>query len=89
MAYIAMAYTVMDTSPSANPERGQIKSSLGWSMDASLAALYRLYLGITDGAPFARAWARQHSKCLPRRGGRFEYRHAHTRATGMPSAMPI
>ena len=36
-----------------------------------------LYIGIADGMSIARS------------GGRFEYPHAHARAIGMPSAMPI
>ena len=46
------------------------------------------HLGIADGMPIARAWTCRHSKRPPLRGGRSEYRHAHTRAMGVPSAMP-
>ena len=53
------------------------------------AALYRLYLGIADGMSIARVGAVPVLKLTASgRGGRFEYRHAHTRATDMPSAMP-
>ena len=44
------------------------------------AAPNRLYIGTADGMSIARVWAL--------RGGRFEYRHAHTRAVDVPSAMP-
>ena len=50
---------------------------------------YYGHLGIADGMSIARVWACWCSKRPPRRGGRFEYRHAHTHAMDMPSAMPI
>ena len=50
--------------------------------------LHRLYLGIADGMPIARVWTCRCSRRPPLRGGRFEYRHVHTRAIDMPSAMP-
>ena len=51
-------------------------------------ALYRLYLGIADGMSIAQVWVCRHPKLPRRRGGHFEYRHAHTRAMDMASAMP-
>ena len=48
-----------------------------------------IYTGIADGMSIARVWVCRYSKSPPRRGGHFEYRHAHTRAMDMPSAMPI
>ena len=38
----------------------------------ALQRLYRLHLGIADGMPIARVWARRYSKWPPRRGGHFE-----------------
>ena len=49
--------------------------------------IYR-HLGVADGVSIARAWACRCSKRPPLRGGRFEYRRAHTRAMDMASAMP-
>ena len=53
-----------------------------------LTLSFGLYLGIADGMSIARVWACRYSKRPPRKGGHFEYRHAHTRAVDMPSAMP-
>ena len=54
---------------------------------ASVAPLYRLYLGIADGMTIARVWARRYSKRPPLGGGRFGYRRAHTRAIVMQVCM--
>ena len=56
-------------------------------VDTDRAGLYTC-LGIADGMSIARGWACRYSKRVPLRGGHFEYRHAHTRAMHMPSAMP-
>ena len=51
----------------------------------------RLYIGaisaIADGMSIAWVWTCRYSEWPPCRGGHFEYRHVHTRATDMPSAM--
>ena len=54
-----------------------------------------LYIGSTSvwtsTCPFARVWACWYANRPPRtpfRGSLIEDRHAHTRATGMPSVMP-
>ena len=57
--------------------------------DVIPAAHFHRHLGIDDGMSIARVRACRYSKWPRLQGGRFEYRHAHTRAMDMPSAMPI
>ena len=57
----------------SNRSNGSLARSAPTAKRQPQSALYRLYLGVADGML---------------RGGHLEYRHAHTRAMGMPSAMP-
>ena len=69
-------------------DSGRLKMGPLWDMDLGFAnvgdgnndeqvSARTRYLGMANGMSIARVWAR--------RGGHFEYRHAHTRAIDMPS----
>ena len=62
----------------------------GLTCTSESCALYRLYFGITDSMSLVPAWVGApvlKMTASPRRS--FEYRHAHTRAMDLTSAMPI